>query len=63
MLQILMDPDVYERIDEFYFEHHVKFEPLSPNWKDNIAHHQTLKDTYRMFSELRARGVRVHGWP
>jgi hypothetical protein len=61
--QILADPEIYSRIDEFFFEHHVNFEPMVGYWgaADNATF--TLEYSYQVFTALRERGIRAHGWP
>jgi hypothetical protein len=63
-MQIVSNPDVYERIDEFFFEHHVNFAPmLKLGWADTYNKNKTLFDSYKLFSDLRFKGIRAHGWP
>ena len=114
--QIASDPELYERIDELFYEPHVssshepavhpasrpraahlrqplaptgpcslplapsspkppkrphpprppqvKFAPMLPIWTEPQMDMATsMADMYRVFASLRARGVRVHGWP
>jgi hypothetical protein len=62
-LQVIADPDVYERIDELFFEHHVNFAPMVKSWGDVINKDQLLQDSYNLFADLRTKGIRAHGWP
>ena len=57
--QILTDSD--NLIDELYFEHHVHTPPMFPYW-GVLPDSTTLKDTYRIFSTLRNKGVMAHAW-
>ena len=53
-------------IDEFFFEQHVRFEPLMTCcWGDKAKDVQnlTLGDSMRMFLKLRKKGLRAHSWP
>jgi hypothetical protein len=60
--QVLSDPRNTELIDEFFYEHHV-----NTRWMNRWWHTENspllLKDTYRIFTALRSKGVRMHGWP
>jgi hypothetical protein len=62
-LQVIKDPDVHERIDELFFEHHVNFAPMVKSWRDVINKDELLEDSYRIFTDLRKKGIRAHGWP
>ena len=57
--QILTDTE--NLIDEVYFEHHVHTPPMFPYW-GVLPDSTTLKDTYRIFSTLRNKGVMAHAW-
>jgi hypothetical protein len=61
--QILADPQIYSRIDEFMFEHHVDFKPMGPGWGPDNNKTYTLEYSYKVFTALRQRGIRAHGWP
>jgi hypothetical protein len=61
--QILDDPEVYSRIDEFIFEHHVNFEAMAPYWGPYENQTYTFEYSYQVFTALRERGIRAHGWP
>lgn len=43
-------------VDQFYFEHHVKFKEMTPIWRS--AMRGSLKDTFDLFYGLRQRGIR-----
>jgi hypothetical protein len=60
--QILTDPALPKVLDEVYFEHHVNTKPMHHHWGMSNSP-ITLKDTYRNFTTLRAKGVRMHSWP
>eukprot|EP00440_Ansanella_granifera_P050092 gb/GFBE01054290.1/.p1 GENE.gb/GFBE01054290.1/~~gb/GFBE01054290.1/.p1 ORF type:complete len:351 (+),score=65.74 gb/GFBE01054290.1/:1-1053(+) len=55
--QLLQDPG---NLKEFFFEHHVSglMKTMGP-WHDVNG---TYADSYRMFGELRQKGVRAHSW-
>jgi hypothetical protein len=61
--QILADPEIYSRIDEFLFEHHVNFKPMAGDWGPVANETYTLDYSYQVFTALRQRGIRAHGWP
>jgi hypothetical protein len=61
--QVLEDTGIWSRIDEFYFEQHVNFKPMRVYWGGDIETGMTLATSYELFSQLRQRGVRAHGWP
>ena len=48
-------------VDQFYFEHHVKFKEMGPIWRS--AMRGSLKDTFDLFYGLRQRGIAAHFWP
>ena len=58
--RLLQSPDTLARVDELYFEHHVDVEPMWPYW--GRVPGTELADTYRLFAELRHRGVVAHSW-
>jgi hypothetical protein len=59
--QLLASPDLLELIDDFYWEHHVNFQPMAPMWKMTRSS-TTMNDSLAMFSALRQAGVRAHSW-
>lgn len=59
---IMSKPEILGLVDEFIFEHHVKFEPMLIHWRDNIDHNMTLAGSYKVFSSLRQAGIRAHSW-
>jgi hypothetical protein len=61
--QILADPEIYNLIDEFIFEHHVNFKPMAGYWGGITNATYTLEYSYQVFTALRQRGIRAHGWP
>ena len=60
MRRLLESPRTLALIDELYFEHHVDVQPMWPFW--GRVPGTELADTYRLFSELRNRGVVAHSW-
>jgi hypothetical protein len=59
--QILASDELLGLIDEFYFEHHVNTKPMHKYWNTDSSP-RTLVDTYRIFTAMRRRGIRAHGW-
>ncbi|ORY83750.1 hypothetical protein BCR37DRAFT_378725 [Protomyces lactucae-debilis] len=62
------DPEtgVSSLIDELMFEHHVKFKPMDGPW--GLQHSTEEKEgnlasSYKLFRDLRAKGIRAHSWP
>jgi len=63
ILQALMDDaTAFELLDEFIFEYHVSFAPMLRYWGGSEDRTKSLKDSYKLFYELRKRGVRSHSW-
>lgn len=60
--QILADPEVSSRIDEFYWEHHVDMPDMAEFWGKGVFS-GSLADSYDLFTRLREVGVRAHSWP
>ena len=60
--QIRNTPALQGLIDEMFFEHHVNTKPMWP-WWGTANSPILLKDTYRIFTELRTKGIRMHSWP
>ena len=75
--QILASPKLCSLIDELFWEHHVRRSPLvktrveflgKPNigWGEHVPDpsmpDSTLADSYRIFTQLRERGIRAHAW-
>lgn len=59
--QLLNRTDLHLLIDEFFFEHHVNFQPMNPSWGTH-KEVQQLADSYEIFKRLRQVGIRAHGW-
>jgi hypothetical protein len=56
------DETLRQFVDDFFFEHHVNVKAMNRSWHtENLS--VTMKDSYRLFLALRAKGVRMHGWP
>lgn len=60
--QILTTPALQGLIDELFFEHHVNTKPMLGYWGTGNSP-ILMKDSYRNFTELRTKGVRMHSWP
>ncbi len=62
MEQLMNDDALRRRVDEVFFEHHVNVRSMLRFWRtENLS--ITMKDSYRMFLDLRRKGVRMHSWP
>lgn len=62
--QILADPDLSSRIDEFYWEPHFRFpELINCCWGDTANKSLSYSDVFETFRRLRNLGIRAHGWP
>ena len=48
-------------IDDFYWEHHVNFQPMVKYWATGRSA-RTMNDSIAMFAGLREAGVRAHSW-
>ena len=59
--QLLREKEIYGRIDEFFFEHHVPYPEMKEYWGEQVS--GKLADTYRIFTELREKGIWAHNWP
>jgi len=59
--QLLEDDSLNVLVDQFYFEHHIKFKEMAPIWRS--AMHGSLKETFDLFNGLRQKGVPAHFWP
>lgn len=59
---LLQDEALWSVVDEAFYEHHTNIPEMEQWWRRGGMSGE-LKDTYRIFSELRRRGVRMHGWP
>jgi hypothetical protein len=60
--QLMNDDTLRQRVDEVFFEHHVNVKAMRGAWRTEHLP-ITLKDSYRIFLELRRKGIRMHGWP
>ena len=60
--QLLASPDLMALIDDFYWEHHVNFEPMVSIWQDGASKSKSMNDSLLLFSALRRAGVRAHSW-
>lgn len=60
--QVLKSTNLLVHIDEVYFEHHVAMSPVHwSSWGDSVGN-ATLPESYEMFQQLRANGIRAHSW-
>jgi hypothetical protein len=60
--QVLTDPRITVLVDEFFYEHHVNTKAMNRAWETQNSP-ILLRDTYRTFAALRAKGIRMHSWP
>lgn len=61
--QLLADRALAGRVDELYFEHHVRNTPMwRCCWKQNTVTSHMLADSYEVFARLRELGIRAHSW-
>jgi hypothetical protein len=49
-------------IDELMFEHHVNFYPMNGPWQTG-GEKADLLSSYKLFRDLRRKGIRSHSWP
>lgn len=57
----LISPAYVNRLPhEFFFEHHVDIPEMKKHWGPCRG---TVQDTYKIFMNLRLKGVRAHAWP
>lgn len=62
MAESLLDrPDLYELVDEFFFEYHFQCEIMAACAWGNVGGSRV--SVMKMFSEFRHKGVRSHFWP
>lgn len=62
--QLLADPAMLARVDEFYYEHAVTGSPMLRTWLRG-SHgkiNETLSASYALFTRLRESGIRAHSW-
>ena len=48
--------------DEIFYEHHIYYNYLMSNWRGEDAAKTSMKDSYKMFLNLRLKGIRAHSW-
>ena len=61
--QLLADRALAGRVDELFYEHHVRNTPMwHYGWKQNTVTSHTLVHSYEVFSRLRELGIRAHSW-
>ncbi|CAF1129460.1 unnamed protein product [Adineta ricciae] len=58
--QLIKNVSISSLIDEMFFEMHVTVEEMKPYWTEPPG---KLKDTYKLFKQLRQMGIRMHSWP
>ena len=59
--QLLNSTELHSLVDEFFFEHHVNFQPMNGYWGTQNEPEE-LPDSYEIFGSLRNVGIRAHGW-
>lgn len=61
LVEELISPGYADRVPhEFFFEHHVGIPEMQKFWGKCRG---TVQDTYKIFLNLRQKGVRAHAWP
>ena len=60
--EIIGDMHISNRVDEFFFEHHVFLEILKNHWGGSIDPKRSYVDSLHLFATMRHRGVRAHSW-
>ena len=60
--QLMEAEDIRSLVDEVFFEHHVNVKAMWMCWGTSTSS-LTMKDSYRLFADLRSVGVRMHSWP
>lgn len=58
--QIFESDDLISKIDQFYFEHHVKMKEMALYWRRTM--NGTVKESIELFHGLRKKGVASHFW-
>ncbi|KAL8281129.1 hypothetical protein RQP46_006487 [Phenoliferia psychrophenolica] len=53
--------ELASRVSELMTEHHVDIKPMRSSWGFDLK--ESLKDSYDLFTALRANGIRAHSWP
>ena len=60
--ELLGDSTLLKLVDEFFFEYHFKDKDIDWLW-GNDGFTASIQETYKLFSNLRKKGVRAHPWP
>ena len=60
--QILSDRTISDRVDELFFEHHVSKSPMEHLGWGISKKLNNITESYQMFTNLRALGIRAHSW-
>jgi hypothetical protein len=60
MHQLLADPEAIALIDEMFFEYHVFDKYMQHQWGPVVS--GDSQSAFALFSELRAKGLRIHSW-
>lgn len=58
--QLLDSSKLWNLVDQFYFEHHVRMLEMDRAWKNYMT--GTVQDTLELFTALRERGIPAHFW-
>ena len=60
---LLATPELMRRVDEFYFEHHVRLKiMMACCWGDVSGSRLRQDASLRLFTKLRQHGMRAHSW-
>jgi hypothetical protein len=60
--QLLASPELLALIDDFYWEHHVNFQPMTSLWELYPDDPKRMNHSLNLFTALRQAGVRAHSW-
>jgi hypothetical protein len=60
--QLRDDHRFHKLVDHFYFEHHVRMQPISQIWTKRHSS-GSIQDSIKLFSDLRKHGIAAHSWP
>lgn len=57
--ELRSDPELFEMVDHFYFEHHVNQAELIRSWG---KFSDTVENSMKLFQEMRTKGIASHYW-
>lgn len=59
-LQLLLDSNLTQLVDAFYFEHHVHMHEMAPWWSGTMV--GSVQESLELFRALRQQGIAAHSW-